>query len=88
MSKNQVGRAANLISNTRKLSRLEEVKIPTQPIEAIEVLNQSIDFLLKSLQEKKINIQFENPYKVITVQANELLIDVFENILINAVKYN
>ncbi len=87
ISKQQVSRAANLISNTRKLSRLEEVKIPTQPIEAIEVLNQSIDLLLKGLQEKKINIDIENLYKSITVQANELLIDVFENILINAVKY-
>ncbi len=87
ISKQQVSRAANLISNVRKLSRLEDIKISTKPIEAIEVLNQSIDFLLKSLQDKKINIDIENPYKAITVQANELLIDIFENILINAVKY-
>ena len=87
ISKQQVSRAANLISNVRKLSRLEDIKISTKPIEAIEVLNQSIDFLLKSFQDKKINIDIENPYKAITVQANELLIDIFENILINAVKY-
>ncbi len=88
ISKQQVSRAANLISNTRKLSRLEDIKIFTQPIEAIEVLNKSIEFLLKSYQDKKIKLDVENPYKTIMVQGNELLIDVFENILINAVKHN
>jgi len=88
ISKQQVGRAANLILNTRKLSRLEEIKIFTQPIEAIEVLNKSIEFLLKSYQDKKIKLDVENPYKTIMVQGNKLLIDIFENILINAVKHN
>ncbi|MFX1410828.1 MAG: sensor histidine kinase, partial [Promethearchaeota archaeon] len=60
----------------------------THPIEAIEVMNQSIDFLLNNYQDKKINIDIENPYKTIIVQGNELLIEIFENILINAVKYN
>ncbi|MCK4687133.1 MAG: PAS domain-containing sensor histidine kinase [Candidatus Lokiarchaeota archaeon] len=88
LSKEQVSRGANLISNIRKLSELEETKFITQPVEATKVLNKSIEFLLKSYQDKKINVDIENPYKVITVQGNELLTDVFENILINAVKHN
>ena len=88
LSKEQVSRGASLISNVRKLSELEETKIYTQPIEATEVLNKSIEFLLKSYQDKKINVDIENPYKAITVQGNELLTDVFENILSNAVKHN
>ncbi len=88
LSKEQVSRGANLISNIRKLSELEETKFITQPVEATKVLNKSIEFLLKSYQDKKINVDIENPYKVITVQGNKLLTDVFENILINAVKHN
>jgi len=88
LSKEQVSRGANLISNIRKLSELEETKFITQPVEATKVLNKSIEFLLKSYQDKKINVDIENPYKAITVQGNELLTDVFENILINAVKHN
>ncbi|MFX1314284.1 MAG: PAS domain S-box protein [Promethearchaeota archaeon] len=88
ISKEQVSRGANLISNVRKLSILEEAEISTHPIEAIEVLNQSIDFLLNNYQDKKINIDIENPYKTTIVKGNELLIEIFENILINAVKYN
>ncbi len=88
ISREQVSRGANLISNVRKLSSLEETEISTHPIEAIEVLNQSIDFLLNNYQDKKINIDIENPYKTVTVQGNELLIEIFENILINAVKHN
>ena len=88
VSKEQVSRGANLISNVRKLSELEETKFITQPIEAIKVLNNSIEFLLKSFQDKNINVDIENPYKAIIVQGNELLTDIFENILINAVKHN
>ncbi|MFX1410717.1 MAG: PAS domain S-box protein, partial [Promethearchaeota archaeon] len=53
ISKEQVSRGANLISNVRKLSILEETEITTHPIEAIEVMNQSIDFLLNNYQDKK-----------------------------------
>ena len=88
VSKEQVSRGASLISNVRKLSELEETKFINQPVEATKVLNKSIEFLLKSFQDKKINVDIENPYKAITVQGNELLTDIFENILINAVKHN
>ncbi|MFX1322659.1 MAG: PAS domain S-box protein [Promethearchaeota archaeon] len=87
ISKRQVNRGANLILNARKLSRLEDIRISTQSMGAIEVLNQAIEYLLKSHQDNRINFSIENPYKEIKVQGNELLIDVFENILFNAVKY-
>ncbi|MFX1322658.1 MAG: PAS domain S-box protein [Promethearchaeota archaeon] len=88
ISKEQVNRGANIISNVRKLSELEETESITRSIEAIEVLNKSIKFILRSFQKQKIKIEINNPYKVITVQGNELLTDIFENILGNAVKHN
>jgi len=88
LSEEQVSRGANLISNVRKLSELEEADVYTQPIEAIGVLNKSIEFLLKGNQDRKIGIDIENPYKTISVQGNELLTDIFDNILSNAIKHN
>ena len=41
-----------------------------------------------SFPEREINLQIESLNKRIFVQANELLQDVFENILTNAVRYN
>ncbi len=81
-------RGANLISNVRKLSQLEEFGISLEPIEVCGVLNDALNFTLKSFQERKINIRYDFQRKEFFVIANELLLDVFENILINAVKYN
>ncbi|MFX1419395.1 MAG: sensor histidine kinase, partial [Promethearchaeota archaeon] len=39
-------------------------------------------------QEKTINIQIDTPNKKFYVKANNLLINLFENILINAVRHN
>lgn len=86
--KSQVKRSANLISNVRKLTKLEEAQIGTQSTEAISVLTKTIEFIKKSVQEKDILIEVEKSFEKVFVQANELLVDIFENILLNAVKYN
>jgi len=84
----QVKRGTSLISNVRKLSELEKSVIPTQSTEACEFLNNSIVSLKKGFQVRDINIQVDSVDKKILVQANNLLEDVFGNILNNAVKYN
>jgi len=88
LSKEQVNRGANLILNIRKLSKLEKTPITTQPIETIAVLKEAIEYILKSFQDREIYIEIDNPYEEVLVQGNELLTDVIENILNNAVKYN
>ena len=83
-----VERGADLILNIQKLSKLEKNAIPTVPVEIFPVLKLAIDYVAKNPLDKLINIEFDTEYEECIVQANDLLIDVFENILLNAVKYN
>ena len=84
----QVRRGSNLISNVRKLSELEETSMQIQAVEICEILKNSINFIKKSFQNREINIQVDSFRKRILVKANELIIDVFENILFNAIRHN
>jgi PAS domain S-box-containing protein len=84
----QVKRGANLVNNVRKLSELEETKRELTILNAIEVLNESIDFIKKSHSNKLINFQLNFEKKEYHIKANELLRAVYDNILFNAVKHN
>ncbi len=85
---NQIIRGSKLISNVRKLSQLEESTTLIQPTEINSLLKTSINNLKNEYQTHNINIKIHSSYKSVYVQANELLLDVFENVLINAVKHN
>jgi len=86
--KDQIIRGSNLISNVRKLSEIEEIESPLKKVELIGVLNEVKNYIIKSFQNKKINLEILSDKEQIYINANELLIDVFENILINAIRYN
>ncbi len=85
---NSCERGTKLISNVRKLSKLENAELFNQAINITKQLNDSIKFLHQSFKDKEIIIQLNEPNKKFFVRANELLLDVFENLLNNAVKYN
>ncbi len=80
-------RGTKLVNNVRKLSELDTKEIILKPVNIFEVLNDAIKYFDKNSHEKKINVNVKVPDKDLLVQANELLLDVFENILNNAVKY-
>ncbi len=84
----QVNRGNRLVLNVRRLSQIEYTQIPFQPIEVFSFLQEAIKFTQKGIQERKINFQIDSPFKTYNINANELLLDVFENILINATTYN
>ncbi len=86
----QIKRGATLCSNVRKLSELESLEIYIKSVEVGEVLNKSIESVKTGFLEKdrQIDIKMDSINKKINIEANELLIDVFENILFNAVKHN
>ena len=86
--KEQVNRGSKLISNVRKLSTLHESKFTLKPIRVNHTLKESIKFLKHSFQTRKLNIQFNYNKKEYFVYANELLLDIFENLLLNAVRHN
>ena len=88
MINDQVRKGSNLISNVRKLSELEETSMQIQVVEIYEILKSSINFIKKSFQNREINIQVDSFRKRILVKANDLIIDMFENILFNGVRHN
>ncbi|MBN1802610.1 MAG: PAS domain S-box protein [Candidatus Lokiarchaeota archaeon] len=85
--KKHTDRGKKLIANVRKLSSLNDSMINVVPVNVSNVLKEAIDHLKTGFQERVINIDIEGLRNDFKVQANELLIDVFDNILNNAVKY-
>lgn len=86
--KEQILRGSNLIVNIRKLSQLEENEISFRKIDICKILKESIESLRIKYPSQIINIQITSPGKEIYIQANDFLMDVFDNILINAVMHN
>jgi len=81
-------RGANLVSNIRKLSQLENATNSLKRTEICNILKESIDYYKTSYPDKKINIKVELISKQLYIKANKFIRDVFENILINALLHN
>jgi len=84
----QVIRGSKLISNVHALSEIEEKNTPLRKVKVIEVLNESIDFIKNYYLEKEIKIQIDFKNSPIFILANFFLKEVFDNILLNAIKHN
>ncbi len=86
---NQIDRGVKLINNVRKISKLDETEISLKSVDVYKVLDEAFQFAYKSAYEKKLDIKIikiEEDH--LFVVANEFLLDVCENILHNAIKYN
>ncbi|MFX1375781.1 MAG: PAS domain S-box protein [Promethearchaeota archaeon] len=86
--KDQIHRGANLVKNVRKFSELQDSEIILRNFTIKDVVEKAINIVKKSQPTKTINIQIESSNDNITIKSDEFLIDVFENILFNAVKHN
>ncbi len=84
----QVTRGEYLVSNIRKLSELEEEEITLKSVDGLTVLNNVIEGITKSYKSRNLNIQLHHSSDKMLVLANELLNNVFENLLINAIRHN
>ncbi len=84
----QVNRGAMLVSNVKKLSEIENEKKTMKNVEIIQVLNKIIKYINKIVYKKQLNIKIDCPHEKLHVRANDFIIDVFENILSNAVEHN
>ncbi|MBD3340654.1 MAG: hypothetical protein GF353_16220 [Candidatus Lokiarchaeota archaeon] len=84
----QVNRGVKLIQNVHLLSKLEESKPEIKPIEVKKILRECIRYLKSTFNDREIYIRDNLPPGNIFVLGNNLIQQVFENILINAVKYN
>ncbi|MCK4285748.1 MAG: PAS domain S-box protein, partial [Candidatus Lokiarchaeota archaeon] len=86
--KKQIERGAKLISNVRTLSELKDGEVITKRVEINKFIKNAITFVKKAYERRNIKISFESVSKKHYTNANELLQDVFENVLINGIKYN
>lgn len=86
--KSQTNRGNQLVTNVRTLSKLDESEIILKSTELYRTLENCIKYVKQSFFEKEIRIYYNSISHEIYVSANDLLADVFENILINAIKYN
>ena len=86
--KDQVHRGTSLVNNVYKFSQLEEAEIILQSINLEKIMLEAIKYVKENFKNKELNIHFEPPKEEIYIQGDKLIKDVFENILINAVKHN
>ena len=84
----QIDRGSKLIDNVWKLSKLEDSHITLQRVMVYDVLDEATQFAKKSVREKNLDIKITKLNEKTFVKANELLLDVFENLFSNSIKYN
>ena len=84
----QIIRGAKLVSNIRKLSQISETLDVTESVEIFQILKSAGKFIHNSFPERDISIEINSQIDKAYVRSNRLLLDVFENILFNAIKYN
>ncbi|MFX1337522.1 MAG: ATP-binding protein [Promethearchaeota archaeon] len=84
----QLERGNNLIENITKISKMEENQPNLVRIDVLSILNNVIDSIVNMSKYSEVSIKIETDLKNIHVLANEFLIDVFENIIINGIKHN
>jgi len=84
----QIMRGVRLISNVRRISQLEESSLFIHSIEILHLLNKSNEGLKAAFPQKNIIIHISSYKTQIFLQANEFIQDIFDNLLINAVRHN
>ncbi|MBD3228947.1 MAG: hypothetical protein GF329_12230 [Candidatus Lokiarchaeota archaeon] len=62
--------------------------MPISKIDVFENLDNAIDFVTANFPDRHVNVSVRSFTPELYVFANELLLDVFENILINSIMYN
>jgi PAS domain S-box-containing protein len=88
MSKQQIARGVKLISNVHKLSKIDDSEIDLKKTNINNFLKEAIRYIKQSFQNKHILIDTELGDFDLYINANDLLLDVFENLLINSIRHS
>jgi signal transduction histidine kinase len=81
--------ARNLIDNVRGISQIKESDaLPKRRFDLREVLVKCISSVKRDHPSKDIVVSFDCPYSGCFVSADDLIFDLFSNILSNSVKYS
>ncbi|MBY9010046.1 MAG: PAS domain S-box protein [Candidatus Lokiarchaeota archaeon] len=86
--RDQVVRAKLLIKNVRRMSEINTNNPLLKSIDICKLLTKCIKYINESYEEKSVEISVTSSSKQFFVQANDLILDIFENLLINAIKHN
>lgn len=84
----QVNRGKKAISNVFTYLEIERKSKNLKMINIIDYLKNSLEYIHKSYLTREIKITIHSEKEKYYILANELLEPLFDNILINAVKYN
>ncbi|MFX1376389.1 MAG: PAS domain-containing protein [Promethearchaeota archaeon] len=84
----QVDRGKKLINNVRKITEIDESEVKLEKIEGSRMLKNAVEYIRNSFQERSIEVDINPSNYKFYLMANNFLLDVFENILINAVRHN
>jgi len=84
----QVIRGSKLINNIRKLSLIDEGGPPLEKIDLFDILYKAYKFVKKSFSNREIDITITEKRNDIFVLADNFLLDLFENLILNSVKHN
>jgi len=88
ISKEQVTRGSKLISNVHKLSKIDDSEIELKKTNINNFIKEAIKYIKQSFHNKHIQIDTELGEVDLYIKANDLLLDVFENLLINSIRHN
>ena len=86
--KGQALKGLNLILYVQKILDIEDSDISMGSVEINSLLNEAITDVSNSFIEKLLEINLETIGDGVFVKSNELLLNVFESILINAAEHN
>jgi len=86
--KEQIFQGTKLISNVNKISKVERNKVKLHKLDICKPLKEAINYTKESFPTRNIKIDVHYTKSHHYVAGNELVFDIFQNILQNAVKYN
>src|SRR5271157_224922 len=85
----QVEKATNLIISVRKIADLKDRENSNFPLDLIKVIQETIAYIHKSFPAENMELKFnKGDNEEAMVIGNDYLGDMFENIIINGLKYN
>ncbi|MCK4257241.1 HAMP domain-containing histidine kinase, partial [candidate division WOR-3 bacterium] len=88
LAADQIHRSAKLISNVKKLTTLTKEELHLEKVDIKPVLESVISRLGKDFPQRDIKVNFKPKKGKWFVCADELLDDIFYNILHNAIKFD
>jgi len=86
--RSQIERGQRLVLNIKKLSQITHDERNLNPVKIFPILEGSIRNIKNAFNDRSIIININCQNKDLKIKANELLEDLFENLLLNSINHN